>query len=211
MLSPTKQYCFDSGMVDLFRKVDASIRIHQYNSLHGTSIVAPYSIDEAELYYKNYFVDDDIRCELHKIICNEYQKTRRIDKRVKTMLEYPCLFLTLTFDDKHLLGTKEDTRRQRVRRWLDNNSVCYVANIDYGDKNGREHYHAVVIPYDNIDLKSFGYGYVQMQHVYNKNDKAISKYMNKLTHHAIKQSNKSRKVIYSRLDKFVKWLCLKVN
>lgn len=63
------------------------------------------------------------------------------------MLEHKeCVFITLTFDPKKgIFDTASDTRKQYVRKYLKNESSCYVANIDYGELNGQEHYHALVI------------------------------------------------------------------
>lgn len=56
-------------------------------------------------------------------------------------------FLTLTFNDSFFdRGTSEDTRRKYIRRFLKEQCQEYVANVDYGDKNGREHFHAIVVP-----------------------------------------------------------------
>lgn len=52
--------------------------------------------------------------------------------------------VSLTFDDETLTTTIFDTRKKRVRDWLNDNTVDYFACVDYGLENGREHYHAIV-------------------------------------------------------------------
>lgn len=53
--------------------------------------------------------------------------------------------LTLTFGDTYDSTTSE-TRRKYVTRWLNENTRDYFACLDVGEKNGREHYHAIVVP-----------------------------------------------------------------
>ena len=109
-----------------------------------------------------------------------------------------CLFLTLTFTDEILGKTTEDTRRQAVRRYLKSFGVPYVANIDYGKKNGREHYHGVIqIP--RIDYSAYTYGAINGERIRSVEDYTkLSKYVAKLTNHAIKQTNKRQVIIYSK-------------
>ena len=78
----------------------------------------------------------------------------------------------------------------------------YVANIDYGSKNKREHYHAL-INCDKVDFKSWRkYGNINAKRVRNKDiesDKTkLSKYIAKLSNHAIKETTKRSCLIYSR-------------
>ena len=109
-----------------------------------------------------------------------------------------CLFLTLTFTDATLGKTTEDTRRQAVRRYLKSFGVPYVANIDYGKKNGREHYHAV-IQTDHVDYAAYTYGAINGERIRSAEDYVkLSKYVAKLTNHAIKQTNKRQVIIYSK-------------
>jgi hypothetical protein len=78
----------------------------------------------------------------------------------------------------------------------------YVANIDYGAKNKREHYHAL-INCDKIDFSNWRkYGNINAERVKNKDiesDKIkLSKYIAKLSNHAIKETTKRSCLIYSR-------------
>ena len=110
----------------------------------------------------------------------------------------PCLFLTLTFTDEVLRKTTENTRRQTIRRYLKSFGFPYVANIDYGKKNGREHYHAV-IQTDHVDYSAYTYGAINGEKIHSAEDYVkLSKYVAKLTNHAIKQTNKRQVIIYSK-------------
>ena len=141
--------------------------------------------------------------EVEKICNASIQRTKRLRSRIENMLlSGSCLFLTLTFNDNTLDSTSADTRRQYVRKYLKSFNCSYVANIDFGAKNHREHYHAVV-NLDSIDLSLWrSYGNINVQKVRNNsidlNKKRLSKYICKLSNHAIKETTKRSCLIYSR-------------
>ena len=127
---------------------------------------------------------------------NKYKRTTRLRKRIRHMMaNYQCYFITLTFTDEVLANTSEETRRQYVRRTLQ--SFCkYVANIDYGTDNGREHYHALT----NAPIESWAYGFFNVKKVANR-ETSITKipmYIIKLSHHSLKHTTKGSYLIYSR-------------
>lgn len=141
--------------------------------------------------------------ECSKINHAEYKRTQRLKKRVETMLlNGECVFITLTFNDETLRDTTEKERRVAVSRYLKKYRCLYIANIDYGSKNKREHYHAL-INCKSIDFKSWRkYGNINAKRVRNKDiesDKTkLSKYIAKLSNHAIKETTKRSCLIYSR-------------
>jgi hypothetical protein len=113
-----------------------------------------------------------------------------------------CLFLTLTFNDDALNRSTADSRRQCVRRFLNGFNAPYVANIDFGGKNDREHYHAVIC-LKKADFDGYKwaktYGFYKAQVIKGANsDKRLAKYISKLTAHAIKETCKGNRIIYSR-------------
>lgn len=162
--------------------------------------------------------------EALKINHSFYKRTNRLRERIHHILtthETTC-FLTLTFSDETLSKTSEKTRRQHVTRFLKAHNVEYVANIDYGKKNGREHYHAVIGSTAKLSLWE-KYGFIKSEYVhtptlnkpipkryqeYNEdlqkllmladNEKRLSKYVSKLTNHAIKETTKRQCIIYSK-------------
>lgn len=71
-------------------------------------------------------------------------KAKRMEQDIIKALSkgYGIIFATLTFEDEILKLTKRK-RRQYVKTYLDQ-FEGYIANIDYGSENGREHYHAIV-------------------------------------------------------------------
>lgn len=148
--------------------------------------------------------------EAEKVNYASYKRTKRLKDKIYDMLKNKnAIFLTLTFKDSVLNSTTESTRKDYVRKFLKSQCSCYVANIDYGKKNEREHYHALVIPLnDIIDGTSYrekcgSIDFERVWHKKNENDfeksaVRIAKYVNKLTNHAIKETTKQSRIIYSR-------------
>ena len=141
--------------------------------------------------------------EIAKIDNASCHRASRLRKRIESMLlNGDCLFLTLTFNDNTLNQTSEDTRRQYVRKYLKSFNCPYVANIDFGADNGREHYHAVINT-SHIDLALWRvYGNINVERVRNKSIELsktrLSKYISKLSNHAIKETTRRCCLIYSR-------------
>lgn len=140
-------------------------------------------------------------CE--KLYASNRAKVRRVHKRIVGMLYTDdgeindCLFVTLTFSDEVLDMTSQKTRRVYVARFLKSQFKDYVANIDFGDVNSREHYHAI-IGAGHIDLSKWYYDMhsrINVQHI-RSNSKKIAEYINKLTYHSVKDT--AGFLIYSR-------------
>ena len=137
-------------------------------------------------------------CEAKKINHASYQRANRLKQRISKIIQKDSLFLTFTFTDEVLQRTSPDTRKQYVRRFLNSFNVPYVANIDFGSKNGREHYHAI-LQMSKIKLTEWKYGALNGKSIRNTNDDVkLAKYISKLTNHAIKETTKRQAIIYSR-------------
>lgn len=164
--------------------------------------------------------------EAEKIIKAENNRITRLKSRITLFLDCkePTNFLTLTFSDKILQNTTPEERRRYVKRYLKSQSDYYIANLDFGSKNGREHYHAVIL--GNVDLEPWRkYGAINVQNVGNRKEltrkniprrykdldertvktlmlrdteKKLAKYVAKLTNHAIKATTKRSAIMYSR-------------
>lgn len=159
--------------------------------------------------------------EAEKINLARYKRVKRLKERIAHIMKASesIVFVTLTFTDEVLANTSAFTRRRYVQRFLTDTSADYVGNIDFGAKNGREHYHAVVGK--KIDLKEWEYGYIfaetvgdiskaipkrykdlpldeQKEHTERDNQAKLSKYIAKLTNHAIKETTHRSVCIYSR-------------
>lgn len=129
-----------------------------------------------------------------------FKRIQRLKKRVRPVVfTQRAMLLTITFTDDVLESTNKETRRVYIRRYLKTNFKNYVANIDYGTKKGREHYHAIIVS-ERVDFKSWTYGRLNARPIRVSNVDAVrtSKYIAKLSQHAYKTSTKQSKLIYSR-------------
>lgn len=142
-------------------------------------------------------MQDYLVLEAIKINRATYERNRRLYVKIADMLKKPCVFLTITFKPGVYESTSDITKRRYVARCLKQLGVPYIANVDYGSKNDRLHYHAIVqiekIPFDIWD-----YGNIDAKKVTIPNEKALAKYINKLTNHAIKETCKGNRLLYSR-------------
>lgn len=138
-----------------------------------------------------------------KILHAYIERVSRLKKRVASIITTSrSLFLTLTFNDNTLNETTEKERRILVSRYLKKHNAKYVGNIDFGSKNHREHYHAVIgCETVNCDLWH-KYGAIKVEKVrlkdFESDNTKISKYIAKLTNHAIKETTRRSALIYSR-------------
>ena len=139
--------------------------------------------------------------ECQRIFDAHRSRSSRVRKRISLMLEKPCIFLTLTFTDEMLSNTQSSTRRRYIVGFLSQFGVPCIANKDFGKLNGREHYHAL-IQISNIDYSLYDYGAINGKRVVQSSDTDIklSKYISKLTNHAIKETTKNSRIIYLHMD-----------
>lgn len=141
--------------------------------------------------------------ETIKINHASYKRTTRLKHRIeKMLLSGICYFITLTFNDNVLNNTTAETRKKYVKNYLKEQSNVYVANIDFGSKNGREHYHSLLIPLNNKIQPSLWHknGAINIKKVKanTTNPIKLAKYIAKLTNHAVKETTKRTSIIYSR-------------
>lgn len=151
--------------------------------------------------------------EAERVNYAEYKRVKRLhDKALEIIKQPSAIFLSLTFNDQVFEKMNSQSRRKNITRFLKKTCKCYIANIDYGSQKEREHYHALVIPLDNkIDNKEYEkvfYGsnidFERVRISRKKNcdiestSKKISKYVSKLTNHAIKETTQGCRIIYSK-------------
>lgn len=163
--------------------------------------IKPFSLTKAKslniaLEYRIYFADRDRKRRLKK----------RFDRMIKTNR---AIFLTLTFNDSFLnRDTTSETRRRYVARFLKEQCLEYVANIDFGQDERftkREHYHALVVPKnEQISYADYSQGFDKSRikaepvRVSNKSRDNLARYIDKLTNHALKYNGHYKRLIYSR-------------
>lgn len=137
--------------------------------------------------------------DLRQLSNNYKQKQFRNNKKVAFLLTSPCVFLTLTWNDKTLSETNETTRRRYVKQYLNSLGVYYLGNIDYGDEKGREHYHALVqcetvdiTVWRNLHNSSINVKRIKTDRVKSNN---LTRYILKLSNHSCKTSTRSVRVL----------------
>lgn len=134
-----------------------------------------------------------------------YQKNKRLKTRIELMLNSSksVYFATFTLND-NFIELKKETLQKYLKRALKRYCPIYVANADYGKRNGRLHFHAVLICEDVQELKSewslYGFSDFELCKFDNDCSVKMAKYISKLTNHALKDSTKplENKLIYSR-------------
>ena len=212
-----------SGLCEKVNRIDRAVYAEYALQSTGEVITTALDYDTAnELRCFLLQQDEKAYKEAKKINNARYKRVTRLKLRIADILttcESPC-FLTLTFSDETLESTSADTRRQYVRKYLASYGVPYVANIDYGAKNGREHYHAVIGCPVDLDVWNDKCGFSLSESITPNRWKTVpkkyahlspaeqsermhldtlarlSKYVAKLTNHAIKETTKRSAVIY---------------
>lgn len=204
LINDLKRELLDNGKYEIYRNIQYALYSKYCACAYGTEINHKY-----DMYLG---IDCNFSALELKVLKQMYDSHRRRVQRLKQKIRFrvlnnKCLWLTLTFRDEVLYSTSELTRRRYISRFLKSlNIPFYVANIDYGDKEKnleskeREHYHAI-IQAEHIDMSLYNYGFIYVERINNSVDSVarISKYINKLTSHAFKDSTKNHsRLIYSR-------------
>ena len=199
-----KAELMNNGIVSDVKNIQRAFSVNDYLQETGVILPSHYSLNEAisrrSEYLSNYYSAKDYDDAL-KIICSGKRRTTRLRAHIELMISFPeCTFLTLTFTDEVLENTSLQTRKKYVERYLKEQShgFPYVANIDFGKQNGREHYHAVCA--FRVNPKVWHkFGAIKTLEV-RKSSKPIvlAKYVSKLTNHGIKETGKGVRIIYSR-------------
>lgn len=159
--------------------------------------------------YTDYFDEETIDLCFKIYNSNKQRKRRNLDQfikwyflmmRIRSYEKYKLVFLTLTFKDEWLESTSFITRRRYTQRFLNENAFHYIANVDYGDENGREHYHALVMIDKDIEHKLWKYGAINFQNIplKSKDIKSVKNYILKLNNHSYKESTKQKRILCDR-------------
>lgn len=182
----------DSGLVKYVKQTKRKLYISQYTGWSTYALLA----DEINTIRNQ---DPELFSEAVKVANSDFARNTRLKKRISTYLQMgTCIFLTLTFTDGCLSHTSPSTRRDYVKKFLRNSSSHYVANVDYGSKGGREHYHAIVVA-ESVDFSLWKQGAINGKRITETSEPLrLAKYISKLVNHAIKETTKRNAIIYSR-------------
>lgn len=163
-------------------------------------VVGHYDINSFDEFMKPYQKGFNALDCANRLIESKYRRAKRVrDKISDLVINNDAIFITLTFNDRILSQTDALTRRRLVQRYLKRNCIKYVANVDFGTLKGREHYHAVVSN-DIVFDSWYKYGAINAERVrpLDNSSKRISRYITKLTNHALKVEGVQPRLIYSR-------------
>lgn len=190
-----KQLVIDSGLYAFYKKhvlaLYSQYCANNYNKTFNENLSEYLNLDVFDCVPDEYFY------ECKRLFNAERARVGRLKKRITYMLNYNCIFLTFTFTDSVLNTYNHSTLRTYVIRTLKTFSNYYVCNVDFGKKKGRIHYHALIVA-DKVDYSVWTYGALNGKKVIKKNSVALAKYIAKLTNHAIKETTKGSRIIYSR-------------
>lgn len=160
--------------------------------------------------YKRFCFENKLEVKKNKkfesILSSRYQKVSRIKKRfIYLLARYKYLyFCTFTFDD-YYINLCDRTRKDLIKSSLYSFSsdIKYICNIDYGKSTERLHYHCIVATNDNKSLTNHlnnvypCFSYTEEIRTSKEDLKRISKYINKLSNHAIKETTKNSRILYN--------------
>lgn len=206
----------NSPISKAYRQIRRALNAGGCDFVDGTTLTFDEALDlNFEMMEKSPLLWHD--CE--RVFHSTSAKRTRAQKRIKCMFKArdrfggSIYFVTFTFNDEYLDKTNADTRRQKVRRTLKASGANdYYGNIDYGAKNGREHYHALIWgdsnalgEYQQTDEKGHSHtklsvfdeyekkvGFLYVETVGDDADGSVSarigKYIQKFVNHATKET-----------------------
>jgi len=195
-------------------QLDETERLYQYYKLsRRIEYCKIYDLDLPSNYHPE--IDDDNILFLQAFYPAEWQECEkiykadkarkyRLSKKIRFFISsYDCYFIRLGFWDSIFSSTSEKTRRRYVVRFLDSLNVPFIANIDFGEDRGREHYHAIIgcrVPLERMRYWYNNFGGFNSKRI-RKCERTclrLSKYVSKLCNHAVKVTCKRGSLIYSR-------------
>lgn len=161
---------------------------------------------------------EELRSYIQMTIARKQQSIRLRD-HIEYLFKkkYVLVFATFTFNDQ-AMSLKQDTRKQKVSRSINEcpSVTDYIANIDYGKENEREHYHAIIALKDfepttkRVKVKdsyqrvitnmpiNYDYGFTTYELIGSTEDdrSKVKNYVTKLGLHALKV--KQKRIIMKR-------------
>lgn len=192
-----QDYIIVSGIYKTFKD--------RLNTFIYSDLPFPFDIYYNYNYYKDIIPtksDFDICFKVYNNVkCRRYRYTNRVIEweylrnKCQEYQDYNIIFVTLTFSDLFLNSLSYATRREYVTRFLHNNFIDYLGNLDFGALNQREHYHALVFtnktPQELKNTWKYGFD----AYVFTYIVLGAKNYLLKLCNHSFKQSTKLSRVI----------------
>ena len=190
-----------------------SMSLQHYSENQIATIIKDYEYSRMIL---DNMSNDELRVSSNMIRARQKRSARvrqYIEKLLYIANHKQVYFATLTFNDDAMKRLNKDVRRKYVIRFLKSLNPYYIANIDYGKKHEREHYHCL-IPiksafiqvynekkriYHLIDSKKWLYGFetFKLMHRTEEDKTRVSIYIDKFVNHTIKDTTKNERIIYS--------------
>lgn len=161
------------------------------------------NIELAEQVLNSFSKDEAEAC--YQLNHAKYNRKVRLKNYIELMLQKfnKVYFITLTFSDKYN-NASDETKRKYATRCLKSLSPYYVANVDYGKEYGRLHYHAITTQPLTQDLWKYGFSNCQEIRNTPSDTEKVAKYCVKFSNHALKETNKTKKCLYSKALKDLK-------
>ena len=122
---------------------------------------------------------------------------QRYKKYATKMFEYyfELYWCTFTISEEWIGKKTKEEFKKELQKWLKKNAKDYIANIDFGEKNERLHFHAIVASKENYFTWKYGHLFVKEINI-RKGTEAIARYANRFANHATKST--AQKVFHPR-------------
>lgn len=193
--------------------IDPNERRHEWSKFTHAEAVCEFKY----LIYN----DPAIWFDSWKVLRRYWDRLRRYRQKVREMMSERCIFVRLSWSPESLENLSAKTRHKYVSDWCAAHSDDYLANIDFGDATDREHYHVIMRYPGMLDKNNCGwdYGFVGVRYVRGSGGaagaeivddeaedscKRLASYTTKLSFHALKDSTKFQKPIFSRKKRKLK-------
>lgn len=161
---------------------------------------------ERKYCFKNGIININEDIDFERTLKARYNKVSRIKQHFIYMImkKKNLYFLTFTFDDKYI-NKCDRTKKDLIKNLLNEIDACsfYILNVDYGSKTERQHYHCIYGTNKNLDLKFLldkyypCFSYTEKIRLDSSSINKVSKYVNKLSNHAVKDSTKKSRIYFN--------------
>lgn len=136
----------------------------------------------------------DLKKSLHRRKRKKETLKKNLDKLIN--ISDKLIFGTITFNEESI---NIENKRNLVKKYLDKHKAKYICNVDYGEKNNRQHYHVIINT--ELNYKWWKYGAVNFKRIpiNIENNLNLRNYLTKLNRHAMKYTTISEERIIYKL------------